>query len=95
MTYEESAALMTDIPFRGRIKVASIKFVTYVFNEASSAQGHAARYRWGQTFITNPDFVSSQIQPMVVMDVQVQADGAEISDANLQTAVEAVINKVA
>ena len=95
LTYEQSGELMKDLVFRDRIKVSGIKFASYVFNEDPNAPGHASRYRWGQTYVMQPDMGAMQLQPMVVMDPAVQADGASISDAALQTAVEGVINKVA
>ena len=95
MTYEESANLMTDLVFRGRIKVAMLKYVTYVFAEPPESAGHAARYRWSQAAAQQPDMQAASLQPLVVMDGQVQADGADITDAALQTSVEVVINKIA
>ena len=94
MTYEESAVLMTDQVFRGRIKVALLKYSTYIFGEAPSTEAHASRYRWATRAAQQPDMEAAQIQPVVVMDTQVQLDGAGISDGNLQTACEAVINKL-
>lgn len=94
MTYEESAELILDMTFRGRIKVAGLKFSTTILNEnPASVSGHAARYRWGQAMAGNPDIEAARLQPMVVMDPQVQSDGAQISDTALQGAVEAVANK--
>ena len=101
MTYEESAALMVNAPFRGRIKVAAIKFSTYIFGEDPASAGHASRYRWGQSFVLNPDSMAAQLQPTVVMDTSVQDAGIDaegnslITDAALQSAVEAVVNKIA
>ena len=93
MTYEESAALMVDPAFRGRVKVAGLKYATYIQGEVPNTAGHSSRYRWAQQMALTPDQVAAQIQPMVVMDGQVQTDGAAIGDPQLQTAVEAVVNK--
>lgn len=95
MTYEESSALMLDIPFRGRIKVGAVKYADYIFNEASNTQGHASRYRWAQTAMQQPDQTAAMLQPPVVMDSAVQSAGPEISDAALQAAIEGVVNKLA
>jgi hypothetical protein len=95
MTYSESADLMIDLVFRGRIKVAITKFATYIFTEDPVTQGHNARYRWGQQTVQNPDAAAGSLQPLVVMDPQVQTDGAAISDEALQAAVEAIVNKIA
>lgn len=99
MTYEESAALMSDIPFRGRVKVAGLKYATYIQNEDVATAAHSARYRWAQQMATQPDLSAQTIQPMVVMDDGVQTAGVDntgksnVTDAALQTAVEAVVNK--
>lgn len=94
LTYEESDALMKDDVFRGRIKVACLGYATYIQGEDPASQGHSARYRWMQNAVQNPDIVAMQVQPMVVMDSQVQNDGADITDQALQTTVETVVNKM-
>ena len=94
MTYEESNTLMMDQAFRGRVKVSALKFAQYIVNEQPNVEAHSARYRWAQSVFTQPDFVAAQITPMVVMDPSVQQDGAAVSDAALQTAVEAIVNKI-
>ena len=90
MTYEESAALMTDLPFRGRVKVACLKFANSIMIEASSVPAHNARLRWAQKTFSLPDQVAFEIQPPTVMDPAVQPDGAAINDAMLHGAVEGV-----
>lgn len=94
MTYEESAQLMIDQTFRGRIKVAMLKYASFIQNEPPSTQGHSARYRWAQEAGKHPDENAGQLQPMVVMDPEVQTQGAAIGDPALQSSVEAVINKI-
>ena len=93
MTYEESAALMTNITFRGRVKVACIKFADSIINEPTATAGHNGRLRWAQGTFQQPDQIAGQIQPPTVMDAAVQADGANVTDTALQGAVEAVVNK--
>jgi hypothetical protein len=94
MTYTESAALMNDPAFRGRVKVAALKYADSIMIEASTVPAHNTRERWALSTMQNPEFVATQIQPPVVMDAQVQIDGAEITDAALQTSVETVVNKM-
>jgi hypothetical protein len=94
MTYEESDALMQDVAFRGRIKVAHLKYATFIQAEPPDTVAHSARYRWAQSAASQPEMVAIQLHPMVVMDAQVQTDGGAITDAALQTSVEAVINKL-
>lgn len=94
MTYEESDALTKDLVFRGRIKIAQTKWTQYVRGEAPNTEAHSARYRYAIAVDDNPDLYAAKIQTSVVMDPQVQVDGPAVTDAALQTAVEAVINKV-
>lgn len=94
LDYAGSSELMNDQAFRGRVKVASLKFAQYIVNEQPNVEAHSARYRWAQATFTQPDFTAANITPMVVMDPSVQQDGAAVSDAALQTAVEAIVNKI-
>ena len=100
MTYEQSDTLMRDAAFRGRVKVAGMKFSDYIFLEAATTPGHSGRYRWAQNFIQQPDMQAAQIQPMVVMDSAVQEAGVDeegkalITDEALQTTVETVVGKI-
>ena len=95
MTYEESAALMTDPQFRGRIKVASLKYADSIVIAPVPVSSHTSLVRWAAQCIQNPDMVAQTLQPLVVMDAAVQADGAEIADAALQGAVETTVQKIA
>ena len=94
LTYEDSSALMHDATFVGRIKVACLKFASYILDEASSTAAHNTRYRWAQNTMVDADAVASKMAPNVVMDAQVQSDGAAITDAALQTSVETSIQKL-
>jgi hypothetical protein len=94
LSYEESAALMIDMDFRGRIKVACLKYADFIMNEASTVTAHNTRLKWAQAATTQPDLTASQVQPPVVMDSAVQSDGATIDDPTLQTSVETVVNKL-
>lgn len=94
MTYEESAALMQDIAFRGRVKVACLKYADSIMIEASNVPAHNARYKWAQNAFMQPDLVAMQVQPPTVMDPGVQSAGAAVTDAALQGAVETVVNKM-
>jgi hypothetical protein len=93
MTYEESAVLMQDSGFRGRIKVAALKYATSISDEPTNIPAHNTRLRWAQQCFGAPDSVAQQIQHPVVMDGAVQSSGADITDDALQGAVEAVVNK--
>jgi hypothetical protein len=94
MTYEESAALSTDATFRGRVKIACLKFADSIMIEANSVAAHNTRVRWATQAITAPDQVAMQIQSSVVIDPAVEAAGADITDIALQGAVETTVNKM-
>jgi hypothetical protein len=94
MTYDESAALMIDQEFRGRVKVACLKYADSILNEPTATAGHNTRVRWAQQCQQQPDMTASNVQPPVVMDPAVQDAGAEITDVALQGSVETVVNKM-
>jgi hypothetical protein len=85
---------MIDMTFRGRVKVAVLKYADSIMIEASSVPAHNTREKWAMSAMQNPDMVAGQIQPPTVMDPAVQAAGAAIEDIALQGAVEAVVNKL-
>jgi hypothetical protein len=94
MTYTESAALMTDPEFRGRVKVACLKFADSILNEPNTTPAHNTRLRWATQCEQAPDMTAQAVQPPTVMDGAVQAAGAEITDDALQGSVEAVVQKM-
>lgn len=93
LTYEESATLMRDQTFVGRVKVAILHYANYIYDEASGTVGHTSRVRWAQSVTANPDLMALSTTPLVVMDDAVQTDGAGITDAALQSATETAVNK--
>jgi hypothetical protein len=94
MTYAESEKLMQDFAFRGRIKVASLKYADSIMGEVQTTPAHNTRVKWAVSALQQPDMTAQQLQPPVVMDSQVQTDGADITDTALQGSVEAVVNKM-
>jgi hypothetical protein len=94
MTYQESAELSTSPDFRGRVKIACLKYADSIMIEPSSTSAHNARVRWATSAMTQPEMIAMQIQPPTVMDPAVQAAGAAIEDIALQGSVEAVVNKL-
>jgi hypothetical protein len=94
LTYEQSAALMNDAAFRGRIKVCVLHFANYIFDEAPNALAHNTKFKWAQNAIVQPDMVATQVQPVVVMDAAVQGSGSSIDDATLQSATENALLKL-
>lgn len=94
LDYAATAQLMQDLAFRDRVKVACLKFANYILIEVVTTPGHSSRLRWAQNTVMTPDQAAVQVMPTLVMDPQVQADGAAITDVALQTATEASINKL-
>jgi hypothetical protein len=94
LDYAGSAALMNDLEFRGRIKVACLKYADFIMLEAASVPAHATRIRWAQNTFLSPDGAAGTVTPAVVMDPAVQAAGATIADPALQSAVENTVNKM-
>jgi hypothetical protein len=93
-TYDQSADLMTDMKFRGRVKVACLNFATYIAGELPTETAHNSRYKWSQQCFQQPDMTAQGIQSAVVTHDLVQAAGSSITDVDLQTAVEATVNKL-
>jgi len=94
LTYAESAALMQNGDFIARVKVACLKYADFILNEPTGTAAHNTRLRWAQQTETNPDLTAQQITPPTVMDGAVQAAGAAITDTDLQSSVEATINRM-
>lgn len=94
MTYAESALLMTNLDFKGRVKVSALKFAGSIMIELTTVPAHNTRLRWAQSCYQQPDMVAGQLQSPVVMDPAVQLAGADITDPALQGAVEGVINNM-
>ena len=93
LTYDESAALMNDPAFRGRVKVSMLRYCDTILIEADSVMGHTSRVRWAQQAMQQPEMWVGQLQPNVVMDPAIQEAGAAATDPQVQAATEAVINK--
>jgi len=94
LTYEQSAELMSDAIFIGRIKVACLKYADFISLEAASVPAHSSRIKWAQQTFAMPDSSAAAVTPATVMDPAVQADGAAITDTALQSAVENSVNKM-
>jgi hypothetical protein len=94
MTYEESAQLMTDAIFRGRIKVSALKYADSVMITNAPVSTHSSLVKWAGRCFQAPDTVAMELQPPTVMDPAVQSAGSAIDDVALQAAVEGVVNKM-
>ena len=96
LTYEQSAALINDMQFRGRIKVACLNYASRMVSEPggfSNARSNAL-LRWSMQALQQPDQVAQQVQGPTVMEPGVQESGASIDDGGLQFATENAVNKI-
>ena len=91
LDYSTSSELMNDGTFRGRIKVALVKFATSIQNEPTATPAHNSRFKWAQTALVNVDYQVNQFTPPVVLDPAIQSAGDTISDSGLQGAVETAV----
>lgn len=95
MAYQETADLMKDVSFRGRVSVSCVNYARYITDEAASTPAHSTRSRWAQQTLLNPEMAVNQVIPTVCTDSAVQdAGGSVIADPALQSAVETAINKL-
>lgn len=94
LTYDDSSKLMNDATFRGRVKVACLKFATSIMDEAGDFPAHNTRMKWASQCYFSPDQTANQVTPPTVMDSAVQQAGSAITDDALQGSVEAVVNKM-
>lgn len=94
LTYEQSAALMSDTTFRGRVKVACLSYATYIDNEPTGTPAHNARLRWAAGCFQNPDAVANTVASPTVMDPAVQTAGSAVTDVALQAAVQGVVDNI-
>jgi len=100
LTYVETSNLMTNMIFRGRIKVSCLHYADYIFGEAANTAAHSSRIRWAQSTFQNPDMAAANVTPAVCMDAAVQSAAltpegdSTIDDVALQSATENAINKM-
>lgn len=93
LDYKASSDLMRNPEFLGRTRIACLKFASFISLEATTVPAHNTRMRWAQDTFVNPDGAASTVMPVLIMDPKVQADGAAITDTDLQSALEASVNK--
>jgi hypothetical protein len=94
LTYDDSANLINDPKFRGRVKIACLKFANYILDEVGTVAAHGARARWANQCVQQPDMTAATVTPPVVLDPNVQSMGGAIDDATLQTAVEDTVQQL-
>lgn len=93
LSQTESADLMKDPVFIGRVKVCCLTYAQYL-QEQLQVPLRGSQMRWIQQVIVQPDQVAQTIVNPVVQNPNVQADGAAIDDPGLQAAVQAVADQI-
>jgi hypothetical protein len=91
LTLEQSAQLMNDPEFRGRVKVALLNLAMQTLREANQ---NLSRLRWAQSTITSADTSVVQAIGPVVMQPGVQEKGTEIDDGTLMFATGNALNSI-
>ena len=94
LTFEQSFELMSDPMFRGRVQVACLAYAQYITLEPTGAPAHNTRLRWAASVYQNPGFIAAQTTPPTVMNPNVQQAGSDVTDLDLQAAVQAVVDEM-
>jgi hypothetical protein len=94
MTYDESALLMTNLEFRGRVKVSALKYAGSIMIRPTSTAAHNTRIRWAQIVTSNRTWSPTSCNRPSSWTRPFKADSADITDVALQTAVEGVVNQM-
>jgi hypothetical protein len=98
LTYSETAALMNDVQFKDRSKIACLHYAVYIEGEADTVPAHNTRMNWARQTFSSPENSVTTIMPILVMDTKVQDAGVDaeghslITDPDLQSATEASVN---
>lgn len=91
LSLDESAQLMQDAQFRGRVKVACMNYAQRILAGGSFSQ---AAFRWASQTYQSPDAAAQSVTGPTVMEPGVQDQGGAIDDGGLQFAVENAVNKM-
>jgi hypothetical protein len=96
MTTEEIGQLMSDPDLRLRIKACIQKLVYKLQNETPPPMPGRAVQDWARTASMGQgaDMAAINLQPGVVMHPAVQERGKDVTDDNLQFAVEETVKRL-
>lgn len=94
LTYDQSAQLMQDSTFRGRVKVACLSYAQYISLEPTNVPAHNSRFKWAQRCVQAPDAIAAETVPPTVMNPNVQQAGSAVTDPDLQAAVQTVVDAI-
>ena len=91
LSFAESASLMVDPQFRGRIKVACLAYASRIL----AGQGATPPLpSWSIQAYNSPDQIAQNVQPATVMEPGVQSIGGTIDDGGLAFSVENAVQKM-
>lgn len=94
-TYAQVNDLSKDSAFLGKLEVAVVKYTDYILAEDTATPNHTKRWNWAvQVANSGPASVAGRIAPMVTWDSTIQANLSSSTDAQIQAAVEAWINRL-
>ena len=88
LTYSQSYQLMNDPDFRGRVQVSCLTYAQQILLEPTQTAGHNTRVRWAQSVQQSPAMIANNITPKVVMNINVQTTGSDVTDMGLQSALQ-------
>jgi hypothetical protein len=96
--YTDLATLRKDATFKARVEIAVAKYALYIMDESPAMASHKVRFAWASNALLNPGSVGEGLIPSIVLDGTVAAayaskNQADITDAQLQSAVEASVNR--
>lgn len=86
MSQTDTANLINDPIFRGRVKVAALQYAQYLQLQPSL---NASKANWIQRTMTQPDQIAQTLVAAVVISPNVQnAGGSSVSDPDLLAATQ-------
>lgn len=91
LNLEESANLINDSAFRGRVKVAALLYAQYLTLHPGNSN---SMMNWVFQTLKSPDASTAMLVPSVVINPNVQSAGKDVTDADLQSAVQTVANSL-
>jgi hypothetical protein len=92
-TYLEKQNLALEADFQKRVTFAIAKYAQYVAATTSSTEpNYFQTVTWARRTLINPNELLYKIMPALLQEAQIDVDLGAITDANLQSAVESVIN---
>lgn len=100
LTDNESAALMINTSFQGRVKVCALRYAQALMAQ-TSPPATGAEYRWANQVMNNPQMFAGTLASPTVLDPGIQGAGIDTTsgdstadDATVYAAVQAVANRL-